>query len=1048
MAQPQWITKSGSLGTIPEGVFYQVPLSAVDPDGNPVYFELIAGHLPDGMQVQRNGVVAGIPKSAIDLQNVPVEVAIDTTAKFAVRAYTEMIIDGEPVVRLADRTFTLTIAGQELPEFITPAGSIGTYIDSTLVTDLKIEFTDPDFKDNVKLRIIKGQLPPGLTLFRDGSIKGLIQPLVGPEFATPGWDRTLNDEYLWQFEPYGESQNFQFTLEITDGKDSDIRTFSIFVYASSQFRADTNTTDYDEFGFPIPLSAAPFTADNTFLTADLVPTDIPVIINPQGNIGTTRADNFYAYKFMAIDPDGDPLRYVAVSIVDPEKPPVLPAGLRLDANTGWFYGYIPDQGTTEKTYQFAVRAYKASDPEMISDNYYYDFTIIGDVDTEVTWLTDSDLGIINNGAVSDLYVKAINIGDRPLSYRLLSGSDSQLPQGLQLLSSGHIAGKVSFNTFALDNGTTTFDMQTSRPTTFDMEFDFTVNAYNPQAEALRYQVARVEILNGGSGYSLVNVRFGDPTTLNGITAEGYVTIVDGSVSEVTITNPGAGYSTPPRVFFDFPLTGVRAEGTSVLDVDRVSEVIITNPGAGYSTPTVTIAPSPTFGEAGRATVDQITVAQGRLISVNVNNPGRGYIEPPPIIISGGGGTGASAIARLDEYGTGNAVSVYRRFKIRVVRAYTQPYENLYIKAMPSLEDRALISNLIFNQSIIPVEVVYRSDDPNFGVAKNVTYVHAYGITASTIDDYAESLGLNHYWKNLILGSIKTAQATDTDGNVIYEVVYSQIIDDQVNQQGQSVSKSVSLPYPARINDELVTTVYPNSLINMRDQVIDQIGQISSVLPAWMTSKQVDGRVLGFTPAWVIAYIKPGESGRVLYNIQQQFGNQLNKIDFRADRYELDRSLTHNWDPVTKEWIPYPAESTTFDLLPYYSLGFIATGSDYQINDTLRIPGSAVGGVDGVNDITLLVVSVNNFGAITSINYRGLVDPSVSVDTQFYNVSTTNMDGPGSGAMFNVVILQVDGKTIFDGGSVRFISPADQYNIGDSFDKYLLYPRINILGPVE
>jgi hypothetical protein len=53
MAQPQWITRTSSLSTIPEGIFYQIPLQAEDPDGGPVYYQLIAGQLPDGIQVRR-----------------------------------------------------------------------------------------------------------------------------------------------------------------------------------------------------------------------------------------------------------------------------------------------------------------------------------------------------------------------------------------------------------------------------------------------------------------------------------------------------------------------------------------------------------------------------------------------------------------------------------------------------------------------------------------------------------------------------------------------------------------------------------------------------------------------------------------------------------------------------------------------------------------------------------------------------------------------------------------------------------------------------------
>jgi hypothetical protein len=130
-----------------------------------------------------------------------------------------------------------------------------------------------------------------------------------------------------------------------------------------------------------------------------------------------------------------------------------------------------------------------------------------------------------------------------------------------------------------------------------------------------------------------------------------------------------------------------------------------------------------------------------------------------------------------------------------------------------------------------------------------------------------------------------------------------------------VGKEVTLSYP--VTDPLdgsteITTVYPNSLINMRNQVIDTVGQVSPALPLWMTSKQANGRVLGFTPAWVIAYVQPGQSARVAYNIKTKFGENLNVIDFEVDRYILDRSQTHNWDPDTGNWIPQPPAATIFD----------------------------------------------------------------------------------------------------------------------------------------
>ena len=93
-----------------------------------------------------------------------------------------------------------------------------------------------------------------------------------------------------------------------------------------------------------------------------------------------------------------------------------------------------------------------------------------------------------------------------------------------------------------------------------------------------------------------------------------------------------------------------------------------------------------------------------------------------------------------------------------------------------------------------------------------------------------------------------------------------------------------------------TFAYPNSLKNMRDRLVTQLGRVVPGLPLWMKSKQTDGRVLGFVPAWVIAYTKPGRAREVQYNLLQSYSQQLNTIDFYVDRYAIDKSLTYNWDP--------------------------------------------------------------------------------------------------------------------------------------------------------
>jgi len=882
MAQPVWVTPVGSLGTIPEGIFYQVPLLAydpADPQGNEVYYTLLAGQLPPGIQCSRTGLISGVPQAIASIQGVPAPVSRDVTSTFAVRAYTEKTVNGRTVIdRLADRTFDLTVTGQNPPVFVTPAGRVGTFYDGTPIDSIQIEISEQDPADVTVITLISGELPPGLSISTSGLITGYIIP-VNPVTVRGGFDRTSPnivafDQYPFDFVINSPNTNYQFTLEVSDGKASDLRTYEIYVYSRTTLQA--STTD--------------ITADDTFVDASQTPDYLPFLINAKpSDLGRVRADNFWAYRFEGLT-FGD---YIIEYLEYPGAGLQLPPGTTLDPFTGWLYGYLPDLGASEITYNFAIYLIDTNNSQIKSNPYYFSITLTGQVETQVIWLTAADLGNIINGSTSLLKVEAVNTGGRSLQYRLRPGAIpppdyvpgvyNKLPQGLQLLPSGDIAGRVSFNTFAVDLGTTTFDkelrttlIQSPQETTFDTQYTFTVNAYS---------------------------------------VDGYV-------------------------------------------------------------------------------------------------------------------------------------SVFKTFTVKVLREYNEPYENLYIKAMPPFTGRALINQLIQNSDIFRPDLIFRPQDPNFGVATSVIYNHCFGLTSSTYELYISSLIKNHYWKNLVLGEIKTAQATDARGNVIYEVVYSAIQDNLVNNDGISVSKQVTLPYPINAGDSTeITTVYPNSLPNMRNQVIDVVGQISNLLPLWMLSKQKNGRVLGFTPAWVIAYCRPGASGQVAYNIRTQFGQQLNLVDFEVDRYELDRLLSINWDPIADSssgaWVPTAAE-TTFDLVLHYEVDAVVNaGTGYKIGDRILIAGSDLGGTDLLNSVTITVQDINSTtGAITILNLVGTA-PLFSDGNTYTNITGTTIVGSGSGAEFDFVVGS-GAATTFDKTSMRFEAPVDIYTNTDAFDKYLVFPRRNIL----
>ena len=142
-----------------------------------------------------------------------------------------------------------------------------------------------------------------------------------------------------------------------------------------------------------------------------------------------------------------------------------------------------------------------------------------------------------------------------------------------------------------------------------------------------------------------------------------------------------------------------------------------------------------------------------------------------------------------------AVGSSKSFTLTVLQEFSQPTDTLYIQATPSINDRQLLASLLDNDTLIPPNALYRSNDQYFGKATSVIYEHAYGIYASDIEEYIVAVTRNHYWRNITLGELKTAVAKNSAGDIIYEVVYSEVIDNLVNPQGVSIQEEIVWPRP-------------------------------------------------------------------------------------------------------------------------------------------------------------------------------------------------------------------------------------------------------------
>lgn len=211
---------------------------------------------------------------------------------------------------------------------------------------------------------------------------------------------------------------------------------------------------------------------------------------------------------------------------------------------------------------------------------------------------------------------------------------------------------------------------------------------------LTAEVTGINIVEGGTGYvpATTSVVFSDPEGAGGVTATADVVIdfgafipgiTPGTITGLTITEPGSGYAFPPTINVIGLGASANIETIITGSVDRI-EVI--NRGKGYQTvPTVTFVGGGGIGVTATATktgsVSQLSIIDGGtgfvgiptltfvggglpngspnhadatvsaiesvVNTVTISDYGDKYSSNPAVSVIGGGGTGAILRARID-----------------------------------------------------------------------------------------------------------------------------------------------------------------------------------------------------------------------------------------------------------------------------------------------------------------------------------------------------------------------------------------------------------------
>lgn len=949
MSTITWLTPRGDLGTVPENNFYSYQLSAVDSDEQPLFYNFISGNLPGGMYVTREGELRGIP---LLLSSVN-QTSINT---FTVRAT-------NPNGNVADRSFSLTISNINGPQILPKPDLIGAWFDGNF-----LDYTFTSINDNPNAKqtwsIIKGTIPPGTTFTTEGRLFGYVD-IIAENIADLGYEAAPVESVIFDALPLSTDRYYNFTIQVTDELKYDTFNVRLLIVSKGNFSADNDIT----------------LINNTFIKVDADNLYRPIILNDPGSLPILVSGSTFAYKFLAYDPSDEPITWgideLAFSGMD-ELDAAINQTLSGDGTTGpYILNVVPinaeritvavndilltaythyttsgNQLTISSTPLSLLTATFSSGVANITfasqpvppfprgakvtvsgvtgeTSYNGTFVVIDCTQNTLTYSLSTTLpgpgpGTIAGATVSlavptaldTIFVQFIST-TTGYDTILFDQGASGFPSGITInAQTGWAIGTLppqvdEFTTYEFDvyayrtldllsrSDTVRFSLTVKRTlneeiiwtSPQDLGFidngdvsEISVSAYHTLGKELEYKVIYAPFRKLPQG-----LKFLRNGTLIGRTSFRFF-VLDGQSAQINLTSAA-------QIVVGMTVQGVGvAEGcrvTAILDSNSIEVrpaiyvtagtiLIFTNDDLQTAVSTISNAVS-TVVDGGRTTFDQQCGFTIEATSID------------------------------------GSVSSIRNFAITIRPRNLAPYENVYLKALPSYTERSSWDSLTQDQTIFPPSLLYRPQDSYFGVQKSLKSLFLSGLNPGTAENFVAAIARNHYFKTINFGEIKTARAVNPDGSIGYEVIYAELIDDQsFGSNGPPLEVVLELANKFLFRDQSYNIIYPNSFPNMQIRLENGIGYTNkSTLPRWMTSIQENGTVLGLIRCVVLAYTKPGASKLISYRLQNS-NFKINDIPFVADRYQWDNYLSQFYDTTTNKFLP--SVPTTFDKYPTLAQG--------------------------------------------------------------------------------------------------------------------------------
>lgn len=782
---------------------------------NDVEFTIISGSIPNGLRIERQR-----------LRGTPLEVPNTIQYDFVIRAeYSQANI-------VEDRTFKLVVEGPDEPEWLTPEGNLPVGPNSTYYVldgefvDINLLATDADIAAGQTLEFFigdnSGELPPGLTLTKEGRIFGFTEPVIPLDFDAVtggGYDTDRYDFYPYDFaiksesgydsflydsvtydefdatrSPKKASRFYEFIVSVNDGDSIARRKFKIFVVGDDAARADNVSSK---------ASQELFTADMTFVRK-------PIFITP-ADLGVKRAGNFITLVIDVYDPNTiiGPIDYQLEPINLDGSPSVLPTGLTLDNVTGEVAGRYPYQPEVTKQFDFTVRATRYN-PNVADITVYYGYVAlpfsIGDKQVYFEATNKTELLQIAGASTYDpinlknIFVTAVDpvdLQNQNITVSVDRGGDGYDP----------IDGEKRYFNVGLVDVPERAALQDG----FGARANITIK---------NGKLTSVEVIRGGFGYNVNDRLMPNPNDVpefkNGnITLNSEIrvdTVSDGVVTEyVRATFSSAlGFGIPelptePSVFA-FSTTIVELDQDEFISERKQFSVKVQGAADGainWITPsilgdipansisTLKVEAESTFPGTtvvyklvdGRLPNGITLIEDGELIGkvrqfADITNPGITIFDNGFLTFDGTNTSFDRSYTFTVEAKDKFTINATRRtFTVNVTPLADRAYSNIFLKPFLKPEKKTQWNTFVSDSNVFSTDIIYRPYDGNFGIQRNLESLLYSGIESKSYGEFAAVTSKGHKPRSLRVGDIRLAEARNVEeGNITYEVVYLELLD--------------------------------------------------------------------------------------------------------------------------------------------------------------------------------------------------------------------------------------------------------------------------------